>query len=243
MAKIIAANFKAHLTRAQTQDYVHTLDKFLDKEIYKDNQKYLQTPLKIDIFPPASALIDDNFTHVHIGAQNAYFAECGGFTGEMALNQLKEFHIRTLLIGHSERRTLFGETQDFINEKYRFYRDAGFWIYYCVGEPLEVRQKGESALKDFLSAQLSGIDIGYGQLIIAYEPIWAIGTGVSAEPEAIESTLKLLSQFTDAPLLYGGSVNAQNAAQILSLKYIDGVLVGSASLKRENFELIIKAAL
>ncbi len=151
-------------------------------------------------------------------------------------------NFKRLIIGHSERRTLFGENQDFINKKFRFYAEAGFEIYYCIGEPLSVRQKGKNALKDFLGTQLNGIDITYPKLIIAYEPIWAIGTGESATLEQIESTHSMLATFTSAPLLYGGSVNPTNAREILCTPYVNGVLVGSASLNIQSFTDIIRAS-
>ncbi|MCX2717206.1 triose-phosphate isomerase [Helicobacter sp. MIT 21-1697] len=239
---IIAGNFKANLTRAQVINFATELDSIL-ADINSASTQSLSSQLQVDIFPSHTALLTDDFTHFHIGAQNAYFAQSGGFTGEIGLSQLQEFNINRLIIGHSERRTLFGEHQDFINEKFRFYTQAGFEIYYCIGEDLSVRQKGENALKDFLSAQLAGIDTSYPKLIIAYEPIWAIGTGVSATLEQITSTHQMLSQLVSAPLLYGGSVNPSNAGEILSLSCVDGVLVGSASLNIQSFAEIIRAGL
>lgn len=232
---IIAANFKANLTRAQVLDYAKKLDSIL-RSMHADLPQ-------IDIFPSNSALLDDKFTHFHIGAQNAYFAPNGSFTGEIGLLQLQEFGINRLIIGHSERRTLFGESDEFIAQKFRFYAEAGFEIFYCIGEDLGTRQKGEQHLKDFLSAQLKGINTTYPKLIVAYEPIWAIGTGVSAKIEQIESTMETLTQLTDAPLIYGGSVNEANAREILSLKFVSGVLVGSASLELQSFVEIIKAGI
>lgn len=230
MSPIIAANFKANLTRLEVQTYTQTLDSILR-----------DTTAQVSIFPSATALLHNNFRHFHIGAQNAYFAHNGGFTGEIGLSQLQEFGISSLLIGHSERRQIFLESQDFINKKFAFYKEAGFHIYYCIGESFDIRQKGEDALKVFLSNQLKDIDLTYPKLIVAYEPIWAIGTGVSASMEEIESTHTMLKSFTDAPLLYGGSVNSTNAADILSLKNVDGVLVGSASLDVHGFVKIINS--
>ncbi len=232
---IIAGNFKANLTRIQVATFAKELDSIL-------TDMQTSSHLQVDIFPSHTALLTNNFKHFHIGAQNAYFAQNGGFTGEIGLSQLQEFNINRLIIGHSERRTLFGENQDFINKKFRFYAEAGFEIYFCIGEPLSVRQKGKNALKDFLGTQLNGIDITYPKLIIAYEPIWAIGTGESATLEQIESTHSMLATFTSAPLLYGGSVNPTNAREILCTPYVNGVLVGSASLNIQSFTDIIRAS-
>lgn len=228
--KIIAGNFKANLTRVQTTEYTATLQASLNTQ---------GTKHKVYIFPPHTALLQNNFTHFIIGAQNAYFVSNGAFTGETSLEQLQEFGIHSLIIGHSERRSLLGETQETIAKKFRFYAEAGFEIFYCIGEDLKVREKGN--LEEFLRTQLEGIDVHYPKLILAYEPVWAIGTGVSASMEQIQSTHALLSTLTPSPILYGGSVNAQNAREILSIQGVDGVLVGSASLKTQSFLDIIHA--
>lgn len=231
----VAANFKSNLTRTQVQAYSQELESYL---------AHIQAPhLKVSIFPSHTALLANDFAHFQIGAQNAHYAQNGAFTGEITLKQLAEFNICSLIIGHSERRMMFNESQEHINEKFAFYKEAGFSLYYCIGEPLNVRKQGENALKDYLSSQLSGIALDYPKLIIAYEPIWAIGTGVSASMEEIASTHAMLSTLTSAPLLYGGSVNASNAKEILSLKHVHGVLVGSASLELESFKGIIQAGL
>lgn len=236
--KIIAGNFKANLTRAQVTSYTAQLHSSLKSLL--ESCKNLSLP-RVYLFPSSTALLDNAFKHFHIGAQNAYFANSGGFTGEIGLSQLQEFHLSSIIIGHSERRGIFGESQDFINQKFKFYAQAGFEIFYCIGEDLKTRQQGQKALGTFLESQLSGIDTSYPKLIIAYEPIWAIGTGESASVEQIESTHSMLSSLTSAPLLYGGSVNEKNAHEILNIPHVNGVLVGSASLKAESFMQIIQA--
>ncbi len=224
---IFAANFKCNLTRAETRAYIDTL-----------GQKRFADDAHIFLFPPATAL-DRYDTPFTIGAQNAYPAHHGAFTGEIGLQQLSEFEIETVLIGHSERREILGESQAFIAEKYRFFQEAGYTILYCIGEPLAVREEGDSAVADYLMAQFEGIDTDYERLIVAYEPIWAIGTGRAATSEEIAATHAMLRKEIDAPLLYGGSVKPDNAAEILSIAHVDGVLVGSASLNVESFTKII----
>lgn len=240
MKTIIAGNFKANLTRIQVMAYTQGLEQFLQSQCADSIKNHA---LQVDIFPSHTALLENSFKHFHIGAQNAYFAESGGFTGEIGLLQLQEFGINRILIGHSERRNLLGENSECIAKKFRFYAEAGFEIYYCVGEDLQTRQRGEEALQDFLHNQLTSIDVSYPKLIVAYEPIWAIGTGVSASMEQITQTHSLLAQMTQAPLLYGGSVNADNAGEILKIPNVNGVLVGSASLEMESFAKIIQSAL
>lgn len=238
MKTIIAGNFKANLTRKQVAAYTQGLEKFLESQCADSIKNH---KLQVDIFPSYTALLEDNFKHFHIGTQNGYFALSGGFTGEIGLLQLQEFEIHRILIGHSERRNLLGENSECIAKKFRFYAQAGFEIYYCIGEDLQTREKGEEALKNFLNAQLANIDVSYPKLIVAYEPIWAIGTGVSAKAEQIAKTHKILAEMTEAPLLYGGSVNADNAGEILKIPNVNGVLVGSASLEVESFTKIIQA--
>ena len=240
MKTIIAGNFKANLTRKQVVAYTQGLEKFLESQRADSIKNH---KLQVDIFPSHTALLENNFKHFHIGTQNGYFALSGGFTGEIGLLQLQEFGIHRILIGHSERRNLFGENGECIAKKFRFYAEAGFEIYYCIGEDLQTREKGEEVLKNFLNAQLANIDVSYPKLIVAYEPSWAIGTGVSAKAEQIAKTHKILAEMTQAPLLYGGSVNADNAGEILKIPNVNGVLVGSASLEVESFTKIIESAL
>ncbi len=136
------------------------------------------------VFPSITAIdnYDGDFT---IGVQNAYPDIKGAFTGEIGLEQLEEFDIKTILIGHSERREILNESQEFISRKFNFFKEQGFEIIYCIGEPLNVREEGESAVLDYLISQFDGIDLDYSKLIVAYEPIWAIGTGRSASIEEI----------------------------------------------------------
>ena len=228
---IFAANFKTNHTRKTTQSYVEVLNAKITKKKDED---------QVYIFPPATALdtYEGDFT---IGAQNAYPTLNGAYTGEIGMEQLEEFGIRTILIGHSERREHLGESQDKVAQKFSFFKEQGYEILYCIGEPLEIREKGDEAVMEYLLAQFDGIDISYEKLVIAYEPIWAISTGRSATAEEIASTHKALKQTVQKPLLYGGSVKPANIKEITDIRGVDGVLVGSASLDAESFAEMILA--
>ena len=223
---IVAANFKMHKTRKEVKRYLEELEKMDFGNV------------KVAVFPPFTALFEKDY----IGAQNAYPAINGAYTGEIGLEQLNEFNIKTILLGHSERRHIIGESQEFIAEKFKFYAEREFEIFYCIGEPLEIRKKGIGAVIEYLKEQIVGIDMEYKNLVIAYEPVWAIGTGVSASIEEIKETHAKIRELTKNPILYGGSVKLNNISEILDIENVDGVLVGSASLEVETFKEMIKIA-
>ena len=224
---IIAANLKTNMTRKETALYVAEVERCAK-----------QSDQKVFIFPAISSL--DSFdTKSIIGTQNAYPTKNGAFTGEIGLEQLDEFGIKTILIGHSERRHVLGETQEFIAQKFDYFKSQSFKIIYCVGEPKEVREAGKEEMLEYISAQYEGIDTSYEKLIIAYEPVWAIGTGLTPTLEDIHTELKKKSP---APLLYGGSVKVTNAKEVLALNNVDGILVGSAALYAEHFCTMISYA-
>lgn len=222
---IIAANLKTNLTRKQTSEYIEEIEKFLSKTT---------TTQEVLVFPATSSL-DSYDKSVLVGAQNAYPVKDGAFTGEIGLTHLEEFGIKTILIGHSERRHVLGETQEELVKKFNFYKGLGFKIVYCVGEPLEKREAGKEEMMNYISTQYEGIDTGYENLIIAYEPVWAIGTGLTPTLEDIEEIHAALKEKSKAPLLYGGSVKVTNAKDVLALRNVDGILVGSAALYVEHF--------
>lgn len=230
MKKIVAANFKTNLSRKDTKSYLDSLD---TKLLPSDN---------IYIFPSPVSLCENSFRHLKIGTQNAYPILSGAFTGEIGLNSLKELGITTILIGHSERRNILGESQELCAKKFDFFAKEGFEIIYCIGEDLSVRDKGFEEVKRFIKSEFENIPTSYNKLIIAYEPIWAIGTGRSANIDHIQQTHQFIKEISSAPLLYGGSVNEKNVAEILDIDEVDGVLVGSASLDIDNFCEIIQKA-
>ena len=223
---IVAANFKTNKTRKEVEEYLKVLD-----VVEFDS-------VTVRVFPPMTALMKKEY----LGAQNAYPTVNGAFTGEIGLEQLNEFEIDKILIGHSERRNILGESQEFIAKKFAFFKEHGFEITYCIGEPLEIREKGIDAVVEYLKDQFEGIDLSYEKLIIAYEPVWAIGTGVSASKEQIQNTHAEIRKITDKAILYGGSVKLENIKEIISIPNVDGVLVGSASFDVGNFIKMIETA-
>lgn len=219
------ANLKCNHTRASFGDYAEILGSGLTNE-------------EVCVFAPASAFKSGlNFT---LGAQNFYPCESGAFTGEIGKAMLDEFGIKNVLIGHSERREILGESDEFLRAKFDFAVKNGWEITYCIGENLSVFESKKT--KEFLQNQLKNIDLSYKNLVMAYEPIWAIGTGKSANKEQIAEILDFLATFTHAPLLYGGSVNAKNIAEICNIDSCGGVLVGTASWDASNFLNLISAA-
>ena len=220
------ANLKCNHTRASFAKYAEILDANLSAN---DD---------VTVFPPFSAL--DLAAHkFKLGAQNFYPCESGAHTGEIGKAMLDEFGVKSVLIGHSERREL-GESEELLRAKFDFAVKAGWQIVYCIGENLSVNEAGHT--KEFLANQLKNIDLGYEQLLIAYEPIWAIGTGKSASAEQIEGVLNFIREQTSAPLLYGGSVNAANIGGIAGIANCDGVLVGTASWDASGFLELISAS-
>ena len=221
---IFAANLKCNHTRASFKIYAEILNKTMGAKC-----DY------IIVFPPSIAFLENELNFIQ-GAQNFYPCVNGAFTGELGKEHLDEFGIKCVLIGHSERRALGDE--NLIKAKFDFAKEHAYKIVFCIGEDLKLKNSNQTL--DFLKKQLEVIDLDYKNLIIAYEPIYSIGSGVSAKKEDIAKVLEFLSSLTQAPLLYGGSVNEDNIKDILNIKHCSGVLIGSAALKAENFIKLIK---
>jgi triosephosphate isomerase len=192
---------------------------------------------------------------VGLGAQNVWFEKPGAFTGEVAIDMLLDVGCRWVILGHSERRQILGETDVLIGKKVTACLSKGLPVILCVGETLDQRQSGqtESVLDSQMHGSLAAVDDkSIGQVVIAYEPVWAIGTGVTATTEQAESAHLHLRRWLEnrynpgvaaaTRILYGGSVKAQNAASLLEQPNVDGALVGGASLKIDDFLPIIRAA-
>lgn len=229
---IIASNFKTNHTRKSTALFINEVNDYLKSNEIKNEVYVFPTSTSLDSF--------DTVSTFSIGAQNAYATVAGSFTGEIGTTQLDEFGIKTILIGHSERRHILGETQAQIAAKYEFYKNLGYKIIYCVGEPLVVNNFGLKKTLEYIYEQLVGIDTNYENLILAYEPVWAIGTGVTATIDDIKNVHNGIKEKINKPLLYGGSVKVENVREICQIPNVDGVLIGTASWKKEDFIQILE---
>lgn len=242
---IIAGNWKMFKTVAESVDFVKTL-----------NEKMAALPLdgtvETLVFPPFTSLyaVKGISTRIKTGAQNLHFEQNGAFTGEISPLMLENL-VDYVLIGHSERREIFKEKDEDINKKVKTALKHGFTPVLCIGESLEEREAGKtfSKVEDQLNKDLEGLNPGeIDKVVIAYEPIWAIGTGKNAAPEQAQEVhefiREILQKKAGSPettqILYGGSVKPANSYELLRQKDINGVLVGGASLKVDDFFGIIQ---
>jgi triosephosphate isomerase len=245
--KILAANWKMNLTHSEAESYLET---FLS-EIGQVND------VEIVIIPPFTAIpalvsASEKVAFLRIGAQNMHWEKNGAFTGEVSATMLRALYVKYVIVGHSERRTLFGETDEVVNRKVRAALDAGLRPILCVGESLHERDSGqvEEVLRRQLHKGLENVvEKDLSEIVVAYEPCWAIGTGRTATPAEAEqshafirSDLSELFGATTADrvrIQYGGSVKPENAEDLMRQKNIDGALIGGASLDPRSFARII----
>ena len=246
---LVAGNWKMNKTVAEAHDLVSMMRAKLDE--IADVGKVLCPPF---IAIPALAELLRN-TGIGLGAQNLYWEEKGAFTGEVSPSMVKEF-CQYAIIGHSERRAYFGETDESVNKKLQAAMNAGLVPIVCVGETLEQYEAGTTSevVRRQIRVGLAGVDsTSAARIVVAYEPVWAIGTGKASSGEnanfvhqqVIRPALSELfgAQTADAiRILYGGSVTAANASEFFGYPDIDGALVGGASLKPDEFVAITKAA-
>ena len=180
---------------------------------------------------------------IAVAAQNVHWAPEGAYTGEVSAAMLEELGVYGAIVGHSERRQYFGETDESAARRCVAALDAGLWVIACVGESDEERESGQTEL--VLRLQVEAIRDAAGEhesLVIAYEPVWAIGTGKTATPEQAQEAHAFVKSLLAVPVLYGGSVKPENAAELLSQPDVDGALVGGASLDVDSFAAICAAA-
>ena len=192
-------------------------------------------------------------SNLMLGAQNLNVNASGAFTGEVSAEMIKDFGANHVIVGHSERRSLYGETSEIVAEKTKAAINSGLTPILCLGESLEQRESGktESVVSEQLNKVIKVVGIeAFNNIIIAYEPVWAIGTGVTASPEQAQAVHKFIRDLLASSnqdiadktaILYGGSMNAGNAVELISCSDIDGGLIGGAALKAEDFLQICKA--
>ena len=202
-------------------------------------------PAGVDVVfcPPFVSLAAAVESGRKIYAQNVHWEGSGAYTGEVSPTMLLELGVQGALVGHSERRRHFGDTDEMVARRTRAALEAGLAVIACVGETLEQRESGDTEL--VLKIQVEAIAFAAGEhesLVIAYEPVWAIGTGKTATPELVEEAHGFIKSLLDRRVLYGGSVKPENAAELLSQPSVDGSLVGGASLDPDSFAAICRAA-
>jgi triosephosphate isomerase len=179
-------------------------------------------------------------TEIAVAAQTVHWEDEGAYTGEVSARMLRELGVYGTIVGHSERRQLFGETDETVAKRVHAALEAGLFVIACVGETAQQREQGET--EDVLRRQLSVLEPD-DNLVLAYEPVWAIGTGKTATPQLAQEAHAFIKSQLDVPVLYGGSVKPENAAELLAEPAVDGALVGGASLELESFTAICRAAI
>ena len=179
-------------------------------------------------------------TEIAVAAQNAHWEPEGAYTGEVSPTMLRELGVYGVIVGHSERRQYFGETDELVARRASGALAAGLFVIACVGESEAERERDET--EEVLRRQISVFEPD-DNLVVAYEPVWAIGTGKTATPELAEEAHAFLKSLLDAPVLYGGSVKPDNAEALLAQPDVDGALVGGASLELDSFTAICRAAI
>ena len=179
-------------------------------------------------------------TEIAVAAQNVHWEDEGAYTGEVSASMLREVGVYGAIIGHSERRQYFGDTDETVGKRVHAALEAGLFVIACIGETEEERERSET--EDVLRRQLSVLEPD-DNLVLAYEPVWAIGTGKTATPDMAQEAHAFVKSQLGAPVLYGGSVKPDNAAELLGQPDVDGALVGGASLELESFTAICRAAI
>lgn len=240
-----------NMTQREAERFIDSL--VLELEDVRDVDVVIIPPFTI--LSKMAELLEKKAQSIKVGAQNMYWERNGAFTGEISAAMLRDLFIHYVVLGHSERRTLFGETDEIVNRKVRAALDASLKPIVCIGETLEQRDKGN--VQKILSIQLQGSLKGLSdkelqETVLAYEPVWAIGTGRNATPEQAQEAhafiRRIVREMSDEVtadrirIQYGGSVKPENARDLMTQPNIDGALVGGASLDPRSFAEIVKAA-
>lgn len=234
MEKIIAANWKMNNDFSDIKPFV---------KYVKKNQKNKKGLVVCVPSVMIKSFADIAKGVVETGAENCYFAEKGAYTGEISAQMVKSAGASFAIVGHSERRQIFNETNEMLNKKLKACLNAGLKVIFCIGESLEEKSKYKSVLKKEIVEGFKDIT-DFSNIVIAYEPIWAIGTGKVATTQDISKVHAYIKNLckesfgVDISVLYGGSVKPSNSGEILALSEVDGVLIGGASLKAEDYVAI-----
>jgi triosephosphate isomerase len=248
--KIVAGNWKMYKDKTETIELISELKEKLSK--FNSNVEVIVCP-PFTSLETAKELIKDSI--LHLGAQNMHFEEEGAFTGEISAKMLKSFGVEYVIIGHSERRSIFMENDKTINSKILTALNSGLKPIFCIGETLNERENNKTfeIVESQLIKGLSGVTVDQIEKVtIAYEPVWAIGTGKTATPSQAEEVHKFIREklstfFSNQPedkvmILYGGSVKPENARELFTQPNIDGGLIGGACLKTDSFFSILNSA-
>lgn len=235
--KIFAANWKLHKNPQETREF---FTKWTQQALELSSREVIFFPQTVSLDAASSVL---GSSKISWGAQNCYFETKGAFTGEVSAQAIKDMGGRYILLGHSERRAIFGETDELIAKKLKTVQSLDITPMLCIGETLAEREAGktQAVLQKQLKESLALAD-KKKSLVIAYEPVWAIGTGKVATSAQVKEThqdvrniLNDLGFAAKTPILYGGSVKAENAKELIAIPSVDGFLVGGASLEVESF--------
>ncbi len=230
---LIAGNWKMHKGPGETAEFCAALRERLGPA----------GGVEVAVCPPftslGAAVQALAGTEIAVAAQNVHWEEEGAYTGEVSAGMLRELGVYGAIVGHSERRALFGETDEDVARRTAAALEAGLWVIACVGETGEERERGDT--EAVLRRQLSVLE-AHDRLAIAYEPVWAIGTGRTATPEQAQESHAFIRALVDVPILYGGSVRPENAVELLAQRDVDGALVGGASLDVDSFAAICEGA-
>lgn len=234
---VIAGNWKMYKTRAESLEFLQGFMSCLT-ETPEEREVVLCVPFT------SLAVLSKNLhgSRIRLGAQNVHWQESGAFTGEISGPMLSELGVRYVIVGHSERRQYFGETDETVNLRLKAAQKYDLIPILCVGETKQQRDAGETESHIFSQLEKDLVGVDQNKLVIAYEPIWAIGTGDTCETKEANRVIGLIrSKLTnpDVPIQYGGSVKPENIDEVMVMPEIDGVLVGGASLEATSFDRIV----
>ncbi|WP_196895286.1 triose-phosphate isomerase [Aureivirga marina] len=249
---IVAGNWKMNLTLSESVSLIKELKTKINQDSL-ENTRVIVAPTFVNLFA-ATEVVED--TMIEVAAQNMHFEDNGAFTGEISGKMLQEIGVNTVILGHSERRTYFGETDEILKKKVEKAIENNQEVIFCFGEQLEERKEGKHFEVVTSQVEKALFELGaenWKNIILAYEPVWAIGTGETASPAQAQEIHAYIRKFIaenysselaeTISILYGGSVKPANAKEIFSKPDVDGGLIGGAALKADDFTAIVNATI